>query len=119
MGFALVQTLTKLGQRRTLRDLSELTEQIVGERHARHRGPAFQAAMKSIRDIANLDHFCHAMNVVACDAHVNAADRSGRLGDRFVASIPFRPLNRLQRDCCSFTLRGLNPEGDRGHVVRR
>jgi hypothetical protein len=35
--------------------------------------------MKSIRDMANLDHSCHAMNIVACDAHVNAAARFGRL----------------------------------------
>jgi hypothetical protein len=28
--------------------------------------------MKSVRDIANLDHSCHATNIVACDAHVNA-----------------------------------------------
>ncbi|MGC2401398.1 MAG: hypothetical protein WA510_16500 [Acidobacteriaceae bacterium] len=33
---------------------------------------AFQAAMKSIRDISNLDPPCHATNIVACDAHVNA-----------------------------------------------
>ena len=76
--FALVQALTKFGQRRTLRDLSEFAEQIVGERHARHRGPGFQAAMKSIRDISNLDHPRHAMNVFACDAHVNATARQDK-----------------------------------------
>jgi hypothetical protein len=33
--------------------------------------------MKSIRDISNLDHSRHAMNIVACDAHVNA--RPGKI----------------------------------------
>jgi len=33
--------------------------------------------MKSIRDIANLDHFRHAMNIVACASHVNA--RPGKI----------------------------------------
>jgi hypothetical protein len=41
--------------------------------------------MKSIRDIPNLDHFCHAMNIVACDAHVNAQTGPAALGDRLVA----------------------------------
>ena len=35
--------------------------------------------MKSIRDISNLDHSCHAMNVFACDAHVNAQAQSAAL----------------------------------------
>jgi hypothetical protein len=38
--------------------------------------------MKRIRDISNLDHPCHAMNVVACDAHANARPGPGRLADR-------------------------------------
>jgi hypothetical protein len=81
-----MQTLPKLGQRRTLRDLSQLTKQIIGERRARHRGSGFQAAMESIRDIANLYHPCHARNVLACAAHVNL--QSQQLTCCGVSSIP-------------------------------
>jgi hypothetical protein len=38
--------------------------------------------MKSIRDIANLDHSRHAINVVACDAHVNATAREDKGEDK-------------------------------------
>jgi hypothetical protein len=34
--------------------------------------------MKSIRDIANLDHSRHAINIFACAAHVNATAREDK-----------------------------------------
>jgi len=46
--------------------------------------------MKSIRDIANLDHFRHAINVVACDTHVNETAREAP-DNRVLSSIEKKP----------------------------
>ena len=53
---ALVQTLAQLCQGGPLRDLFDLSQQIVRQRHARHRGARFQSAMQGVRHIPELNH---------------------------------------------------------------
>ena len=69
---ARVQTLAELGQRRTRRDLSEFSQQVIGKRHAHGRCPDLKTAVKNVRNISNLNHACHAMSIAACDAHFKA-----------------------------------------------
>jgi hypothetical protein len=65
-----VETLAELGQRGTLRDVSEFYEQIVRKRHARDRGSGLEIAVKNLRNISNLNHSSNVASIFACGAHV-------------------------------------------------
>lgn len=67
-----MQAVAEFGKGGAISNLSELSKQIVGKRHARHRRSGFQAAMKRIRDIPYLNHSFHAASILAWWAHVNA-----------------------------------------------
>jgi hypothetical protein len=66
-----LQTGSQLIKRRSLGYMTNLAEQVVGERHARQRRTRFEPTMQRIRHITNLNHRRHVQNINACGSHVN------------------------------------------------
>ena len=56
----------------TLGNVSNLAQQVIGQRHSSLGGTCLQLAMKVVGYMPQLDHRRHVQNIQACGAHVNA-----------------------------------------------
>ena len=56
----------------TLGNVSNLAQQVIGQRHSGLGGTCLQLAMKVVGYMPQLDHCRHVQNIQACGTHVNA-----------------------------------------------
>ena len=71
-GCPIRETRTQFLDRGTLGNVSNLAQQVIGQRHSGLGGTCLQLAMKVVGYMPQLDHCRHVQNIQACGTHVNA-----------------------------------------------
>ena len=78
--------------RRAFGDLTDFSQQIIGQGHASQRRARLERAVKFIWHITDLDHRGHVLTMVTCASHVNQrstpAEQSGEAGHALLTSSP-------------------------------